>query len=605
MELNQTTFLTKASAVLVAGFAISSCDSGGSSGGASAEKPAAPTLKSIETEGIASFRFTWDAVADVTHYQLAFNRGGTSGFTDIGDKINKDLTSITLPVPLYEQLNSEYIIAACNDAGCTDSSAMGTPAAAALNAAIGYIKGNAPSFDARFGYSVSLSDDGSRMAVGAHNHDIKVGSTTYADIGAVYIFVKSGTTWSQEKVLTPTNFNNVTAPNFGVSVSISGDGSTLAVGAWQEDSAAEGINSNVGELNNSSPDRGAVFVYTRSGTTWSQQAYVKPSTGSTDNSRPIALIENFGYSVSLSDDGNVLVAGAPVADVGLAGVDEKTNSGLAYVFSRSGSTWSEQGVLSASDWQEDDKFGDSVSVSGDGSTVAVGATEEDGSGANQNNSGTVYVFTESSGTWSEEADIKASDASTDNKFGYSISLSETGDTLAVGAIGENSPSTGVLSRGADDNPTGTLANSGAVYVFDRSGTSWSEVAFIKASNTGAGDQFGQSVSLSDDALYLAVGALWEDGSAVNFSGQNDDTKENAGAAYVFKKDSGSWAQTAYVKATNTEIKDQFGASVSINNNGTLLVGATTEDSFAKTVGGGQGNDPQYPLTANIGAAYLY
>ncbi len=591
---------------LIIALSLSACGSGSSGSSSSGDsasttKPAAPSLKSINTEGIANFRFTWDAVSNVSHYQLFVNPDGSSGFTEIGDKIDSSLTSFDLSVPLYDQANAQYILAACNAAGCSDSATMFPPGASALNAAVGYIKGDTPFREARFGYSVSLSDDGSCMAVAAHEQN-RFGAT---NAGGVYVFVKDGATWSQEQVLLADFPND--DDKFGVSVSLSSDGSTLAVGAFNEDSGMEGINVDDAETFNNAFNRGAVYIYTRSGSTWSQQAFVKPtiSNASTQNNRGIFQITGFGKSVSLSDDGNILAVGAPESTIA-----SRTASGAAYIFSRSGSTWTEQVILSPSTWFNYDIFGDSISVSGDGRTVAIGAPQKtgiDAFGDSVTNAGVVYVFTESAGQWTEEKEIYASDVAQNSKFSISVSLSETGDALAVGAFGENSATPGVLTKGSDDPQNfGTKSGSGAVYMFERNGTTWSEDAFIKADVVDNHDEFGVSVSLSNDGLYLAIGARNEDSNATLFNGDGSIFgASNSGAAYVFRKDNGSWSQTVYVKATNTGDGDSFGTSVSINNRGTLLVGAPTEDSPATTVGGDQGDDPALGGAGNTGAAYLY
>ena len=243
------------------------------------------------------------------------------------------------------------------------------------------------------------------------------------------------------------------------------------MGAPGEDSSSTGV----GSLpNEGASNSGAVYVFTRSGSTWTEQAYIKASnTGG---------IDLFGWSVALS--GDTLAVGAPGED------SSASDSGAVYVFTRSGSTWTEQAYIKASNTGEFDLFGESVALSGD--TLVVGARFED------TGSGAVYVFTRSGSTWTEQAYIKASNTGEGDQFGWSVALS--GDTLAVGAPGENSSSTGVGSL-----PNEGASDSGAVYVFTRSGSTWTEQAYIKASNTGGLDSFGESVALSGDTL--AVGPL--------------------------------------------------------------------------------------------------
>ena len=144
--------------------------------------------------------------------------------------------------------------------------------------------------------------------------------------------------------------------------------------------------------------------------------------------------------------------------------------------------------------------------------------------------------------------IKAGNTGAYDNFGYSVALSSDGTTLAVGASGEASAATGI-NVGQSDN---TASNAGAVYVFTRSGTAWSQQAYIKASNTGGGDRFGGSVALSSDGSTLAVGAYGETSAATGINGdQSDNTASNAGAVYVFTRSGTAWGQQAYIKASNT------------------------------------------------------
>jgi hypothetical protein len=154
-----------------------------------------------------------------------------------------------------------------------------------------------------------------------------------------------------------------------------------------------------------------------------------------------------------------------------------------------------------------------------------------------------------------------------------------------------------------DQRSEAAMNSGAVYVFARSGTTWAQEAYIKASNTGAGDYFGFSVSLSADGTRLAVGAFHEDSAATGVGGdQASNATLSSGAVYVFARSGTTWAQEAYIKASNTGTNDGFGGSVSLSADGTrLAVGAEEEDSAARGVGGDQASN----AATESGAVYLY
>jgi hypothetical protein len=199
--------------------------------------------------------------------------------------------------------------------------------------------------------------------------------------------------------------------------------------------------------------------------------------------------------------GDTAVIGALNEESNATGVDgdgtdnSAYNSGAAYVFNRSGATWSQQAYLKASNSSINDYFGGSVAVSGD--TAVIGAYGEasnaTGVGGNQADnsapsSGAAYVFTRSGATWSQQAYLKASNAEAGDYFGGSVAV--TGDTVVIGAYAEASNTTGVNGGGADNSASA----SGAAYVFTRSAATWSQQAYLKASNTGASDFFGHSVA---------------------------------------------------------------------------------------------------------------
>ena len=361
---------------------------------------------------------------------------------------------------------------------------------------------------------------------------------------------------------------------FGYSVAISGD--TLVVGASYEASSVSG-----GEADNSAVSTGAVYVFSRSGTTWSQQAFLKASNAEAN--------DRFGWSVAIS--GDTLVVGA-IGEASSATGGEADNSassaGAAYVFNRSGTTWSQQAYLKASNAEANDRFGLSVAISGD--TVVVGAGVEDSSatGGEADNSassaGAAYVFSRNGTTWNQQAYLKASNAEANDRFGMSVAIS--GDTLVVGARLEDSS----VSGGEADN---SASSAGAVYVFSRNGTTWGQQAYLKASNAEANDQFGYSVAISGDTL--VVGAASEASSVSG--GEADNSASLAGAAYVFSRSGTTWSQQAYLKASNAEANDRFGWEVAISGD-TLVVGAGGEASSAT---GGEADNSAY----NIGAAYTW
>ncbi len=302
--------------------------------------------------------------------------------------------------------------------------------------------------DDLFGISVSISGD--TAIVGAHQDDDD-GSRS----GSAYVFVRAGTTWTQQAKLTASDA--ASGDRFGSGVSISGESAIISAPTDDDDGSSSG----------------SAYVFVRAGTTWSQQAKLTASDA--------AESDHFGDSVAL--DGDTAVVGSVLDDDG--GVD----SGSAYVFTRSGAVWSQQAKLTASDDEAGDHFGTSVSVSGD--TALVGANLEAAGGGE---AGAAYVFVRSGVSWSQQAKLTASDAAADDEFGESVSVS--GDQALVGA------------RLDDD----AGSRSGSAYLFSRAGTTWTQQKLV-APDAAAGDRFGSSVSIS--AGVLLIGAEENDDGGSN------------------------------------------------------------------------------------------
>ncbi|MFS1525565.1 FG-GAP repeat protein [Microbulbifer sp. 2304DJ12-6] len=517
---------------------LAACSGGGSGNSNNNQAPSQPQNFSLSFEAIKLFRFEWGGVEGASHYRLQENPDGVSGFSQVGEDIPLGTETFALEVPLYARTNAQYLLQACNQVGCSDSKIVSV--SGSLVESIGYFK-------------ASNTDDGDY---------------------------------------------------FGDSVSLSRDGNTLAVGAYGEGSNATGIDGD--QANNDAFESGAVYVFVRTGTTWTQQAYIKAS--NTD------WRDNFGRSVNLSGDGNTLAVGAYGEGSNATGIDgdqainDLDNSGAVYVFARTGATWTQQAYVKASNTDEVDHFGRSISLSGNGNTLAVGA-ELEGSGAtgidgDQTNndklySGAVYVFSRTGATWAQQAYVKASNTDVEDLFGYSVSLSDDGNTLAVGALGEDSSTMGIDGDQANND----AFLSGAVYVFSRTGATWAQQAYVKASNTDEKDLFGRRVSLSGDGNTLAVGAYGEGSNATGIDGdQAINDLDNSGAVYVFARTGATWTQQAYVKASNTDENDEFGWTVSLSRDGnTLAVGAPYEGSNATGIDGDQANND----VLGSGAIYVF
>jgi len=471
-----------------------------------------------------------------------------------------------------------------------------------------YIKASNTDTDDYFGQKVCISDDGTRLVVSANGEDSNTtgingdqSSNSASRAGAVYVFRKNGSTWVQEAYIKASN--NEDHDFFGQSISLNSDGSIMAIGSFQEDSNSTGINGN--ESDNSASNSGAVYVFTRTDTTWSQEAYIKAS--NTDAG------DYFGYNLDLSQDGERLAVGAYLEDSSATGVggSESSNgsseSGAVYIFTRNAGAWAQEAYIKASNNNTSDYFGYAIALDADATRLVVGAHREDANttginGNESNNSashaGAVYVFSRSGTTWTQEAYIKPSNTDSEDYFGYRVNFDGDASRLVVGAYQENSNATGVNGNDADNS----ISDSGAAYVFKRNGTTWTQEAYIKASNTDSNDRFGWAISLNSDGNRLAIGAHWEGSNALNINSDGtDNSATRAGAVYVFSRNGTTWQQKTYVKASNTEANDWFGYSLSFTANGAVLVvSAQNEASNATGIGGNQANNSKN----DAGAVYV-
>ena len=362
---------------------------------------------------------------------------------------------------------------------------------------------------------------------------------------------------------------------FGASVSIFGD--YLIVGADADD-----------DRGNAS---GSAYIFKRDGLNWIQQVKLRASDG--------AAGDFFGASVSIS--GDYAIVGADWDD------DNGDRSGSAYIFERNASGWTQRAKLRANDGAAEDRFGRSVSISGD--YVIVGAWFEDNSKGSS--AGSAYIFKRGGSSWTQQAKLIASDGAAGDHFGFSVSIFN--EYVIIGA--------------SDDDDNGQ--NSGSAYIFNRDGATWTEQVKLTASDGAAEDQYGYA-SITDN--YAIVGALWDDdngdrsgsaymykrngstwieqvkltandgtaeawfGSSVSISGdfaiigarQNDENGENSGSAYIFKRNGANWVEQAKLTASDGTAEDELGWSVSIVGDYTVVSAPY-----------GDGN------TTNSGSAYVF
>jgi hypothetical protein len=516
-------------------------------------------------------------------------------------------------------------------AAISSLTAQNGPAASIRITQTSYLKASNPDASDHFGcggviqghtgQGVAISADGTTLAVGApHEAGGSAGvngdqrDNSLFDAGAVYVFTRTGSGWAQQAYLKASNPRG--SAEFGHAVALSADGNTLAVSAYWEPSKATGVNGD--QQDESIPQAGALYVFTRRAGGWTQQAYIKASnTGEAGTADSFGEGDQFAFSLALSADGNTIAVGALTEDSAATGIDgnqadnSATSAGAVYVFTRTGTLWTQQAYVKPANIDAGDMFGYSVALTADGNMLAVGAFDEDGSGRgiNQapdnraNGSGAAYVFARSGAAWAQQAYIKASNGEPQDSFGVHVALNDDGTTLLVGSLDEDCSATGSTAATACGADMKEDLSMGAAYVFTRTGTTWSQQAFLKASNTGPNDWFGSRVALSGDGSLAVIGASLEDSAGTGVDGRQDArTAGEAGAAYVFRRAGTQWSQIAYLKGSNTEAYDEFGSSIAMDRAGaTLVVSARGED------GGGLGRSggPADNSIDEAGAVYVF
>jgi DNA-binding beta-propeller fold protein YncE len=364
-------------------------------------------------------------------------------------------------------------------------------------------------FPGEFGYSVALSSDGNTALIG--------GPCDNGEAGAAWAFLRSGSTWTQQgSKLTGTGASARSRGSIGASVALSSDGNTALIGG-----PGDGL--------------GAAWVFTRSGSTWTQQGGKLTGAGEVGE----AFI-GFGASVALSSDGNTALIGGP---------GDNKNLGAAWVFTRSGPVWAQQGSkLTGEGACVASRFGSSVALSSDGNTALIGGPPDNGG------TGAAWAFTRSGVVWTQQGSkLTGTGASGAARFGSSVALSSDANTALIG---------GPLDNG----------ETGAAWVFTRSGTVWAQQGSKLTGSAGSGaipPQFGESVALSSDGNTALVGGPFDN--------------NGSGAAWVFTRSGAVWSQQGS-KLTGTGgvgIFDEFGLSVALSSDGgTALIGGPLDNGEA-------------------------
>lgn len=504
--------------------------------------PGTPVWADRVAVGFKSATVIWNAVEGAERYEVVQDDDGAGPAPEqAAAQTTGTEYTVALTRLVYEYANTLVRVRACNAAGCSAfSEARGLPIWVDVVGAQDWdIQG--------FGRTVTLSADGKTMAVASRQ----------GGSGIVQLFTRaSGWWWQQQATLRPLQRSE----DFGAALALSADGSTLVVGSPSDDWTGT--------------DVGGAEVYVRNGETWTHQGALR--------SNSMAAQGRFGASVAIAADGNTLAVGAPGHDFPAPGV------GAAFVYTRAGGTWSlDARVMPLGPLDTGDAFGSAVALSADGRTLAVGAPGDDCSVAGINrggydegapDSGAAYVFTRGATSWVEQAYVKPSNPLVSGAFGAALALAEDGGMLAVGAPQERSAATGVNGDQADTSAPGA----GAVYLFARSGITWTQAAYVKAGNTGAGDQFGTSVALGAGGQRLAVGAVGEDGGGTFIGGldgvqygTDGNLRLDSGAVYTFDRElTGGWRARAYLKPyvpyPGTLPPLLFGRSISFSGDGNML-----------------------------------
>ena len=374
----------------------------------------------------------------------------------------------------------------------------------------------------RSGFSVALSADGNTALAGAIGDDCAAG----ADCGSAVVFVRNGTTWSEQQRLTAPD--GVDDDLFGRSVALSADGDVALIGAMRAECGVV-------------PDCGAAYVFTRSGGVWSFQTKLMPSDPAT--------FKDFGFSVALSPDGTRALVGAPrgetCPDLGIS-------CGAAYAFVESGGVWAEEDKLRQADPEMTEFFGSSVALSADASIALIGATFDRCGGQS---CGAAYIFFRSGAVWTEQQKLTPAVPEVLSGFGTSVALSATGDTALIGAPGY--PPT-------VPPPGDPALFIGAAFVFERGGGTWTEQHAFR----DLGGSAGTSVDLSESGDFALIGA----------PGDFLVDPDIAGSAYVFQRSGAAWDTVFPLVSTTSQIGDGFGNGVALSSDAeTALVGAPAED----------------------------
>lgn len=372
---------------------------------------------------------------------------------------------------------------------------------------------------AEFGNDVAVSGD--TLVVGARYDSVPLGKEPQSYSGAAYVYIKEGENWIQQARLTPSIPK--AGDLFGSAVAIDRD--TIVVGAVGNDS--------IDENGDDAPEMGAVYIFTRSGDQWQQQAKIEPEDG--------VKADYFGNSVAIA--GERIVVGASGKDLG-----NTSDAGKVYTFYRSGTQWYQSQSITAPDLEANDNFGASLDI--DGPRVVIGAPSDDRVGA-------AFIFYRTGSTWAQESKIEPDDDHLGDNFAASVSIED--ELVVVGA------------PFADPEIGGRqVTNAGAAYVYRKRANTWSQDSKLVLENASAFDNFGGSVTTSGNSI--VVGA----------TGQDYFSMLRVGSAFTFVRNQDSWENQTQILSGAPYSDSNFGSSIAINGE-LIIVGEPGTSSKAGSI----------------------
>ncbi|PQJ84173.1 hypothetical protein [Aliivibrio sifiae] len=469
---------------------------------------------------VKTYFFEWEDSSNASYYTLCEK---SNSYKDNCNIIQDNLKGLSTQYELSRLLtpkflDKEFFIIARNGKNIKLSNVRSVNQDEYLKS-IGVVKSSNAKDNDYFGRSVSFSEDGNTLSIGAFGVDgLK---------GKVYIYQKKDNLWEQRVELSPDDLE--AGDRFGISNAISKDGKTLVVGA---DHHNYNPLSEVGKP-------GKAYVYYNVADSWVFDRIL--TRGVNDDS--------FGLYISISDNGSTIAIASP---------GENNDIGNVYLYTNDGEVWSDKSLApSHTDPYGPNRFGSSVSLSSNGNVVAIGAVGES-SDSSHTNLGGVYIFKKQMGNWEEKTrlELPSTISGQQYHFGKSVSLDNTGATLAIG-----SPEEGSL---------------GAVYIFKESNDSWSQVEKVQHSSLQNGDLFGYRVKLSGDANSLIIGAFTDNSGDIFL---DDNLVENSGAVYFYKKENNLWFFDSYIKSPKNQKGGHFGLGLDISDDGSqMFIGARKESS---------------------------